>query len=173
MDTTSNGRDVHKSEDEIDEREQPQPSNAEGDMEEEPRLKYQRLGSDVAELLGRNAATCLCVSDKILALGTHSGTVHVLDYNGNEVSQALPKTSIVWDIASDAQYAHHRQLMGSPRFCHGVQVKRIEAHKSAVNEICFDEAVEYIASCSDDGTVAVSSPCWCMLGMYMADTHVG
>jgi WD40 repeat protein len=37
-----------------------------------------------------------------------------------------------------------------------LQVKRIEAHKSAVNEICFDEAVEYIASCSDDGTVAVS-----------------
>lgn len=53
--------------------------------EEEPRLKYQRLGSDVTELLGKNAATCLCVSDKILALGTSSGTVHILDYSGNEV----------------------------------------------------------------------------------------
>ena len=52
---------------------------------EEPRLKYQRLGSDVTELLGKNAATCLCVSDKILALGTSSGTVHILDYSGNEV----------------------------------------------------------------------------------------
>lgn len=57
--------------------------------EEEPRLKYQRLGCDVAELLGNNAATCLSVSDKILALGTHSGTVHVLDYNGNEVCKRL------------------------------------------------------------------------------------
>jgi hypothetical protein len=36
-------------------------------------------------------------------------------------------------------------------------VKRIEAHKSAVNEISFDEAVEYIASCSDDGTVVVGA----------------
>jgi hypothetical protein len=62
-----------------------EPGDAEVDTEEEPRLKYQRLGSDVAELLGKNAATCLCVSDKILALGTHSGTVHVLDYSGNEV----------------------------------------------------------------------------------------
>ncbi|BDA42740.1 Vacuolar protein sorting-associated protein 41 homolog [Coccomyxa sp. Obi] len=88
------------------------------EAEEEPRLKYQRLGCDVAELLGNNAATCLSVSDKILALGTHSGAVHVLDYIGNEV-------------------------------------KRIEAHKGPVNEICFDEAVEYIASCSDDGTVVI------------------
>ena len=57
-----------------------------GDVEEEePRLKYQRLGSDVTELLGKNAATCLCVSDKILALGTSSGKVHILDYSGNEV----------------------------------------------------------------------------------------
>ena len=91
MNTATNGKDASIAEDEIDERENPQPSDAEGDMEEEPRLKYQRLGSDVADLLGRNAATCLCVSDKILALGTHSGTVHVLDYNGNEVSQgSLP-----------------------------------------------------------------------------------
>ena len=29
------------------------------------------------------------------------------------------------------------------------------AHKSTVNDISFDEAVEYIASCSDDGTVVV------------------
>ena len=63
--------------------------DAEADTEEEPRLKYQRLGSDVADLLGKNAATCLCVSDKILALGTHSGTVHVLDYSGNEVLHSL------------------------------------------------------------------------------------
>ena len=61
-------------------------SRESGDTEEEePRLKYQRLGSDVAELLGKNAATCLCVSDKILALGTSNGTVHILDYSGNEV----------------------------------------------------------------------------------------
>ncbi len=29
------------------------------------------------------------------------------------------------------------------------------AHKSTVNDISFDEAVEFIASCSDDGTVVV------------------
>lgn len=58
----------------------------EEEEEEEPRLKYQRLGSSVTEILSQDAASCLCVSDKLLALGTHDGTVHVLDYAGNEAS---------------------------------------------------------------------------------------
>ncbi|KAK9816865.1 hypothetical protein WJX72_006282 [[Myrmecia] bisecta] len=54
----------------------------------------------------------------MLALGTHDGSVHVLDYSGNEV-------------------------------------KRFQVHKATVNEICFDEAAEFVGSCSDDGTVAI------------------
>ena len=57
----------------------------EEEEEEEPRLKYQRLGSSVTDILSQDAASCLCVSDKLMALGTHDGTVHVLDYAGNEV----------------------------------------------------------------------------------------
>ena len=53
--------------------------------EEEPRLKYQRLGASVTEILENDPASCLCVSDKILALGTHDGSIHVLDVSGNEV----------------------------------------------------------------------------------------
>ena len=58
--------------------------------EEEPRLKYQRLGSSVTEILRQDAASCLCVSDKLLALGTHDGTIHVLDFAGNEVCNRKP-----------------------------------------------------------------------------------
>lgn len=36
------------------------------------------------------------------------------------------------------------------------QVKRFEVHKSKVNDISIDTAVEFIASCSDDGSAAVS-----------------
>ncbi len=53
--------------------------------EEEPRLKYQRLEADTGDLLLETEAACLCVSDKMLALGTRDGTVHLLDYDGNEV----------------------------------------------------------------------------------------
>ena len=58
----------------------------EEEEEEEPRLKYQRLSADVAEILSGNAASCLCVSDKLIALGVHDGTVHVLDIAGDEVN---------------------------------------------------------------------------------------
>lgn len=62
----------------------PQPENA----EEEPRLKYQRLDGDVPSVLKAHAASRLCVSDKMLALGTQNGGVHLLDYAGNEVRSA-------------------------------------------------------------------------------------
>lgn len=81
MSTSPNDEDVNAQE----KSEPTETAEAADAEEEEPRLKYQRLGSDVTELLGKNAATCLCVSDKILALGTSSGTVHILDYSGNEV----------------------------------------------------------------------------------------
>lgn len=56
--------------------------------EEEPRLKYQRLGAEAEELLVDDKAVCLCVSDKLLALGLSKGSVHLLDYEGNEVSRS-------------------------------------------------------------------------------------
>ncbi|KAK9865646.1 hypothetical protein WJX84_004897 [Apatococcus fuscideae] len=55
--------------------------------EEEPRLKYQRLGAEAEELLADDRAVCLCVSDKLLALGLSKGSVHLLDYEGNEVKR--------------------------------------------------------------------------------------
>ena len=55
--------------------------------EEEPRLKYQRLEADTGDLLLETEAACLCVSEKMLALGTQDGGVHLLDYDGNEVTQ--------------------------------------------------------------------------------------
>lgn len=70
----------------------------EDEDEEEPRLKYQRLGSDVAGILARDEASCLCVSDKMLVLGTHNGSVHLLSCAGDEVRGSRPLTgaSDVW-----------------------------------------------------------------------------
>lgn len=57
--------------------------------EEEPRLKYQRMGGSVPTLLqseGGDAASCIAVAERMIALGTHSGSVHILDFLGNQVS---------------------------------------------------------------------------------------
>ncbi|KAK8456416.1 hypothetical protein SEVIR_3G019800v4 [Setaria viridis] len=88
--------------------------------EEEPRLKYQRLGGSVPAILSTDAAASIAVADRMVALGTHNGTLHILDFQGN-------------------------------------QVKEIAAHTATVNDISFDADGEYIGSCSDDGTVAISS----------------
>ena len=57
------------------------------ERDDEPRLKFQRVEGSVPALLRRHQATRLVVSDKVLALGTKAGSVHVLDYDGNEVGE--------------------------------------------------------------------------------------
>ncbi|KAL8525316.1 hypothetical protein ACS0TY_014805 [Phlomoides rotata] len=97
--------------------------NSEGEQEEEedePRLKYQRMGGSVPSLLQSDAASCIAVAERMVALGTHGGSVHILDFLGN-------------------------------------QVKEFIAHTAAVNDLCFDIEGEYIGSCSDDGSVVISS----------------
>lgn len=55
------------------------------DEEEEPRLKYQRLGGSVPAILSTDAAAAIAVADRMVALGTHNGTLHILDFQGNQV----------------------------------------------------------------------------------------
>mmetsp|Transcript_11548 Transcript_11548/g.42238 ORF Transcript_11548/g.42238 Transcript_11548/m.42238 type:complete len:1091 (-) Transcript_11548:113-3385(-) len=87
--------------------------------EEEPQLKYQRLGASIPAVLAKDAASCICVTDRMVALGTHDGAVYVLDFDGNEV-------------------------------------KHFSGHSATVNEISFDREGEFIASCSDDGSVVIA-----------------
>ncbi|XP_051024063.1 vacuolar protein sorting-associated protein 41 homolog isoform X2 [Acomys russatus] len=56
---------------------------SEEESEEEPKLKYERLSNGVTEILQKDAASCMTVHDKFLALGTHYGKVYLLDVQGN------------------------------------------------------------------------------------------
>nr|CAB3488657.1 unnamed protein product [Digitaria exilis] len=107
-------------EEEEDGDEEPVEEDEAEEEEEEPRLKYQRLGGSVPAILSTDAAASIAVADRMVALGTHNGTLHILDFQGN-------------------------------------QVKEIAAHTATINDISFDADGEYIGSCSDDGTVAISS----------------
>ena len=127
--------------------------------EEEPRLKYQRLEADTGDLLLETEAACLCVSEKMLALGTQDGTVHLLDYDGNEVSDIHQQ-----DIVCVCKCYTPSSLLisaGSSEHRPGLvlQVRRFQAHKGPVNDLCFDETAEFIGSCSDDGGAMVSWHC--------------
>ena len=88
--------------------------------EQEPTLKYTRLGGSVPAILSADAATCLAAHSKFLALGTEAGSVHVLDLSGHEIRKFTP-------------------------------------HSAGVSDICIDPTGEFVGSCSQDGTVVVSS----------------
>jgi len=72
--------------------------------EEEPKLKYQRLGASVTALLqGSHKAVCMKISEKFLALGTHLGVVYILDFNGNEICRLPSHNDVpVREISIDA-----------------------------------------------------------------------
>jgi vacuolar protein sorting-associated protein 41 len=111
---------------------------------EEPQLKYRPLGEDVAIITARDRVTCLCLSDKILAIGTAEGNVHVLDYSGDQAGRGGGH------VGSLHAWAHCRPW--------APQVRCLKLHSGCVNELSFDKQEEHIASCSDDGTVVVGGP---------------
>lgn len=68
------------------EEEESEEDEEEEEEEDEPRLKYQRMGGSVPSLLSNDAASCIAVAERMIALGTLGGSVHILDFLGNQVS---------------------------------------------------------------------------------------
>ncbi|XP_050206170.1 vacuolar protein sorting-associated protein 41 homolog isoform X3 [Mercurialis annua] len=75
----------------------------EDDEEEEPRLKYQRMGGSIPSLLSNDAASCIAVAERMIALGTLDGTVHILDFLGNQVKAFAAHTAAVNDLSFDIE----------------------------------------------------------------------
>ncbi|XP_074358224.1 vacuolar protein sorting-associated protein 41 homolog isoform X2 [Apium graveolens] len=71
--------------------------------EEEPRLKYQRMGGSVPSLLSNDAATCLAVAQRMIALGTRNGFIHILDFLGNQVKEFPAHSAAVNDLCFDIE----------------------------------------------------------------------
>lgn len=102
-------------------------SSDDTEEEVEPKLCYERLTNDVPNILKKDAASCIAVHTKFLALGTHLGVIHILDHQGNNIRS-----------------------------------KELLLHVTTVNQISIDDKGDYLASCSNDGKVAVH-------GLYSSD----
>ncbi|KAF7728592.1 Vacuolar protein sorting-associated protein 41 [Apophysomyces ossiformis] len=72
------------------------------DLEEEPKLRYRRVGAGVRDLLSTDTASTLRVSGKFVALGTHWGAVHILDFEGNVIKSFRHHAATVNDISIDS-----------------------------------------------------------------------
>ncbi|KAK0051675.1 vacuolar protein sorting-associated protein 41 [Biomphalaria pfeifferi] len=79
-------------------------STEDTDEDVEPKLKYERLANDVTSILSKDAASCIAVHSKFLALGTHWGTIHILDHIGNNIrdKEVSAHTTTVNQISIDA-----------------------------------------------------------------------
>ncbi|KAJ1675583.1 Vacuolar protein sorting-associated protein 41, partial [Spiromyces aspiralis] len=76
----------------------------EGLDEEEPSLRYKRLGpNNLAAILDRDAASAITVSERFIVLGTHWGKVYILDFEGNEVRSWSLHSATVNCVCVDAQ----------------------------------------------------------------------
>ncbi|XP_023245970.1 vacuolar protein sorting-associated protein 41 homolog [Copidosoma floridanum] len=51
--------------------------------ETEPLLKYVRMRNDVVNILQKDAASCIVAHPKFLCLGSHWGTIHILDHQAS------------------------------------------------------------------------------------------
>ncbi|KAL2623253.1 hypothetical protein R1flu_003458 [Riccia fluitans] len=90
--------------DELDDEEDAEEEEEDTSSDEgEPRLKYQRMGGSVPSLLSGDSASCLTVAERMIALGTHEGTVYLLDYQGNEVKRFAAHSATVNELSFDAE----------------------------------------------------------------------
>lgn len=78
--------------------------------DDEPMLKYQRLGGAVPAILSDDVASCACAGGNIIVLGTKRGVVIVLDRGGNELRRFTEAhRAPVNDVCLDAR----REWVGS------------------------------------------------------------
>jgi hypothetical protein len=69
--------------------------------EEEPKLKYSRLSPNLQDIISQDAISCLAVSQRFMALGTHTGVVHLMDLIGTPVKEWKAHSGTVNQIAID------------------------------------------------------------------------
>lgn len=128
------------------------------DVEMEPQLKYEALVGDLPSLLSDDSVTCLCVSEKMLLVGTARGHVHVLDYSGNQVRLKFAYACVCGRLgcgASASPRTASAVILPSAVPLSAPQVKAAQVHKGRVTGVSIDAAEEHVASCSEDGTAMV------------------
>ncbi|KAJ2714902.1 Vacuolar protein sorting-associated protein 41 [Coemansia spiralis] len=77
-------------------------SDGSGDDDEEPALRYKRLGGGVEALFAKDTASALVAAERFLVLGTHWGNVVVIDFEGNEVKRWRAHSATVNSVCVDA-----------------------------------------------------------------------
>ncbi|PIA16188.1 hypothetical protein COEREDRAFT_43326 [Coemansia reversa NRRL 1564] len=76
-------------------------SEEEDGDEEEPALRYKRLGGNVQALFEKDTASTLLATERFLVLGTHWGNIVIVDFEGNEVKKWRAHSTTVNSVSVD------------------------------------------------------------------------
>ncbi|KAG1870933.1 vacuolar assembling protein VPS41 [Suillus tomentosus] len=98
----------------------------EDEEEDEPTLKYERMGGAVNDLLKKDSASALAVSNKLLALGTHNGIVHIVDLTGKRIKSYKPHQASV----SDAEFDSTADFVATASIDGQVVIQSLSTHES-------------------------------------------
>ncbi|KIJ69735.1 hypothetical protein HYDPIDRAFT_120723 [Hydnomerulius pinastri MD-312] len=101
VEASESGEEEEDADDEVEE-ENEDDDDDDDDDDDEPALKYERMGGATNDLLKKDSVSALAISNKLMALGTHSGIVHVLDLTGNRVKSFKPHQASVSDMEMDS-----------------------------------------------------------------------
>lgn len=71
------------------------------DDDEEPALKYERLGGIAPKLFIKDSASAMACANQRLAIGTHSGMLHILELSGQLIKSFQVHSAAVMDISMD------------------------------------------------------------------------
>ncbi|KAG6901193.1 hypothetical protein C0995_015507 [Termitomyces sp. Mi166 len=94
--------DEEEDQEEAEEEEEDDDDDDDDDDDEEPALKYERISGAVPDLLKKDSASTLVVVNKLMALGTHAGIVHILNLTGTRIKSYKPHMASVIGITMDA-----------------------------------------------------------------------
>ncbi|PPD88885.1 hypothetical protein GOBAR_DD14149 [Gossypium barbadense] len=61
------------------------------------------MGGSVPSFLSNEAASCIAVAERMIALGTYDGTIHILDFLGNQVKAFAAHSAAVNDLSFDKE----------------------------------------------------------------------
>jgi hypothetical protein len=118
---------------------------------------YSRAGGDVPQLLAADAATAVGLCGRHVAVGTRRGAVLLLDTQGKLVRARAARGLALRacgcaTAAACSQRGRAKCANARPQVC------KLPPHRGAVNDVSFDASGLYVATASEDGTVAVR-PC--------------
>ncbi|TIB33402.1 hypothetical protein E3P84_02192 [Wallemia ichthyophaga] len=75
------------------------------DLDEEPPFKYTKIGADVASSTLKDTASVLRCCEEFIALGTHSGYLHLLSHSGHRIKAFKPHSASIMDISLDTRHS--------------------------------------------------------------------